>query len=103
MKPMIAIRLLGPLTVVLGAALPAWAQTTDFTKWLCEIDLSDLGRPSEFTIDTKKHCPGNDPTQCDDRQLYRPRLHHESPLLDQRRPVRLPGYLLPRHPGVPEH
>jgi hypothetical protein len=63
MKPMIAIRLLGPLTVVLGAALPAWAQTTDFTKWLCEIDLSDLGRPSEFTIDTKKHCPGNDPTQ----------------------------------------
>jgi hypothetical protein len=65
MKPMIAMRLLVPLAFVLGAAMPAWAQTaTEFTGWLCEIDLSSINRPpgvpaSVFTFDTRKHCPAN--------------------------------------------
>jgi hypothetical protein len=70
MKPMIAARLLGPLALVLGTAVPAWAQdaATDFTGWLCEIDLSGISRPpgvptSVFTFNTRKHCPANPPSE----------------------------------------
>jgi hypothetical protein len=67
MKPMSATTLLGSLAIVVGAEVPVWAQTpsTDFTGWLCEIDLSRVsGRPagvptSVFTVDTRKHCPGS--------------------------------------------
>ena len=64
MKPMIVMRLLGPLAFVLGAAVPAWAQepSTTFTGWLCELDLSGIDPPvptSVFTFDSTKHCPGN--------------------------------------------
>ena len=68
MKPMIAMRLLA-LAFVLGATVPAWAQTaTDLTGWLCEIDLSAISRPpgtpaSVFTVDTRKHCPANPPSE----------------------------------------
>jgi hypothetical protein len=72
MNPMIAmmrlLRLLGPLAFVLGAAVPAWGQATDLTGWLCEIDLSAISRPpgtpaSVFTVDTRKHCPANPPSE----------------------------------------
>ena len=77
MKPMIAIRLLGSLAFVLGTAVPVGAQepATDFTGWLCEIDLTfpdseypnpnlppgvrDRVPPSVFTNNTRKHCPAN--------------------------------------------
>lgn len=66
MKPMIAMRLLGSLAFVLGAAVPAWAQepAKEFTGWLCELDLSEISRPPGvptvvFTFDSTKRCPGN--------------------------------------------
>jgi hypothetical protein len=66
MKPMIAMRSLAALAFVLSAAVPVRAQepSTEFTGWLCEIDLSGINRPpgvpaSVFTFDSTKHCPGN--------------------------------------------
>jgi hypothetical protein len=71
MKPMSATTLLGSLAIVVGAGVPVWAQvpSTDFTGWLCEIDLSHIGsRPagvpaSVFTVDTRKHCPSSSTAQ----------------------------------------
>jgi hypothetical protein len=68
MKPMIAMRLLGSLAFVLGAAVPAWAQepAKEFRGWLCELDLSQISLPPEYsgplfvwTFDSTKRCPGN--------------------------------------------
>ena len=71
MKPMSATTLLGSLAIVVGAGLPVRAQapSTDFTGWLCEIDLSRISsRPagvptSVFTVDTRKHCPSSSTAQ----------------------------------------
>jgi hypothetical protein len=80
MKAMVATKLLTPMVLILGAALPALAQApgpaTSFEGFGCRIDLTEVaGVPTEFrqillTTDTLKRCPGSAPTpviqmECD--------------------------------------
>jgi hypothetical protein len=61
------MKFLTPMVLVLGAALPAWAQASGVEDFGCRTDLRSInGVPAGFrelwvVFDTEKHCPSATP------------------------------------------